>query len=134
MALISGINSTFFIKTGLNSTPTADIGCTSTVTLGSDSDVSTVACLGSVLKSAISGAKVVTCSFSGSTHNSDADPVDILASTGIYVSGPVAVILDWGDVAGTTKSFSGYLSKFEYGIDAAGANTYSGTIAVTQED
>jgi len=132
--LISGINSSFFIKTGLNSTPTADLGCTTSFTLGASADMSTVACLGSVLKSGIAGAKTVTCSFSGATLDSAADPVDILASTGIYISGPVAVIIDWGNGAGTTKGFSGYLQSFEYGLDASGNNTYSGTIAVSQED
>lgn len=132
--LISGINATFWIKTGLNSTPTADIGCTTSFTLGASADMATVACLGSVLKSGIAGAKTVTCSFSGATLNSDAYPADLLASAGIYVSGPVAVIVDWGNGAGATKGFSGYLQSFEYGLDAAGNNTYSGTIAVSQED
>lgn len=130
--LISGINASMNIADGLDSDPASgSIGCDTTVTITGDADVSTVACLGSVLKSQIAGAKSASLSFSCSTEDATPYPIDLFGSTGIAVGQGTSAEIDFGDDSDTKLKVTGYISEAEYSVDATSNNTLSGTLVIT---
>ena len=128
--LISPTTASFKIKTGLISSPTADLACTGEVSISSESETYSYSCLGAKLANVVAGSKTVTCSFSGKLDDSDAAPVDHVGETGLHTGGPCSIIIDWGDTSDTTLTMSGYLVSWETSIGGDAAS-FSGEIAVT---
>ena len=130
--LIRGTAALFNIADGLDADPTTgSVGCDSTITITGDSDISTVACIGSVLKSQIAGAKTSTLTFSSSTLDAAPYPVDLFGSTGLAVGQDCSCEVNMGDTSDTLIKITGPLSSCEYGVDASGHNTISGTVTIS---